>query len=260
MVIGVDAVEGDEVDGRVPVTVRGASGTLADDSGDFYSWSLQGNCLSYSEGGDSDGGCLDEVFTDVGLGADLASQIQSATILTQEVDGRWYLSPLATLVASARDVVADLDADDVAGVLGVPQFGGVDGQLADGETAEATLDDPYGTAVFEMDVPAGKVLSACSDSNGWWIYGPDGTPADGRAVLAADGGRYRVLASGVGELTSVSVTPALSDVQTATVPWSFRPVGRGLRQPPGHREPHRGRTADDRHRRRRRRGGHQPER
>lgn len=225
----VDAVEGEEIDGRVPVTIRGATGTLvADEGDDVYSWTLQGNCISWVRNGDSDGGCLDEAFTEMGLGADLAAEFQSLTILTHEVDGRWYLSPLATLVADARNVVADLDADDVTGVLGVPQFGSVDAELTEGATAEAELTDPFGSALFQMEVPAGKVFSVCSDnSDGWVIFGPDGRPTGTQAVHSVDGGTYRVLAYGGGQTTSISLTPGLSEVQSVPVPGTVPALGDG---------------------------------
>jgi hypothetical protein len=223
----VDVVAADEVDGRVPVTVRSASGGLYDDDRDYTSWSLDRNCLSYNEDGDTDGGCLDEVFDEMGLGADLAANFESLTILTQEVDGRWYLSPMATVVSEVRGVVTGLDADDVAAMLDVRQFGGVDGRLEDGATLDGTSGDWSRPALYEMEVPAGSVFSTCVEGDALaYLYGPDGRPTGEGAVLATDGGRYRVAVSGPeGEETSFSISPVLSSVEEISVPTTVAAEG-----------------------------------
>lgn len=221
----VDATAGEKVDDRVPVTVRSASGTFAGGNGS-YSWTLDRNCISYSGNGDSDGACLDEVLAREGISSQIVDGLPSLTLLTQEVDGRWYLSPLATVVSQARHVLVEFDTDDVAELLGVPQFGGVDGQLEVGKTLDGSVAEPYGYALYEMEVPAGKVFTPCVDDAGSWsIYGPDGRPAGGEAAFAADGGRYRVIVN-AGETTSLSITPMLSDVQSVTVPADV-PAGGG---------------------------------
>jgi hypothetical protein len=219
MIDPVDVVEGEAVDGRVPVSVRSASGVLTDHQ-EYVSWSLDGNCLSWVENGDADGACLEDVLADEGIDPGLADRFESVTLLTQEIDGRWYLSPLATLVAEARDAVAGMDADAVAAVLGVPQFGDVDGELEEGATTEGETAGWHAPALYEVDVPAGEVLSACVDGQAdAFVYGPDGRPAGADAVLASDGGRYRVLVAGEddGEV-SFQVTPTLSSVEKVSVP------------------------------------------
>lgn len=213
----VDAEEGEEVDDRVPVTVRSASGSLSTGD-DFFTWTLDRNCLSYTEDGDADGACLDEILDDSGLGSDLASEFDALTLLTHEVDGRWYLSPLATLVAEARTAVDALDADTVTALLGVPQFGTVDAQLEAGAAVEGSLDGMNDYALYEMDVPAGSVLSTCIEDAGiGGIYGPDGRPVNGSPALATDGGRYRVLVTGANS-DSFSLTPEVSALEELTVP------------------------------------------
>jgi len=235
LTVDVTVTEGDEVDDRTPVTVRSAAGTVLDDDGDYSSWSLDRNCLTVvDDDGDSEGACLDEAFAGMGVGSDLAARFPALTVLTQEVDGRWYLSPLATLVAETRDAVTAMDADDVAGVLGVPQFGGVDGELEDGVPVEGSIADTD-TALYEMDVSAGQVVSFCMDSDPdayvWaWLYGPDGRAADESAVLATDGGRYRLLVgntTGDGGTVPFSVTPTLSTVEEVTVPATVPADGGG---------------------------------
>jgi hypothetical protein len=222
----VNATAGDEVDDRVPVTIRSANGSLADDR-NFITWTLDRNCLSYVENGDPEGGCLDQALTDAGVRSEVASEFPSLTLLTQEVDGRWYLSPMATVVAETRRLVARLDADDVASLLHVPQFGGVDGQLEEGKTLDGSVEQPYDYALYEMDVPAGKVFSPCVDNSaGWSIYGPDGRPTSSQAVLAEDAGRYRVLVVG-GESGSFSISPTLSSVEEVTVPSTVPAAGGG---------------------------------
>lgn len=219
MIDSVDVVEGDEVDGRVPVTVRSASGVLTDHY-DYVSWSLDRNCLSWVEDGDADGACLEEVLSEEGIDPALAGRFESLTLLTQEIDGRWYLSPLATLVTEARDAVAGMDADAVAAVLGVPQFGDVDGDLEEGTTTEGTSAGWHAPALYEIDVPAGEVLSACVDGQAdAFVYGPDGRPAGANAVLASEGGRYRVLVAGEddGEV-SFRITPTLSSLEAVSLP------------------------------------------
>lgn len=219
--LSVDKVEsekGDEVDDRVPVTIKSASGTASDDHGDSYSWSLDRNCFSYSGNGDSDGACLQDVLADEGFAPDLAAQFPSLTLLTQEKDGRWYLSPMATVVGQVRKAVNKFDTDDVAGLLGVPQFGGVDGQLKDGEPIEGTVDEPYAHSLYEMDVPAGKVFSTCvQDGVGLGIYGPDGRLVDGSAALAEKGGRYRAMVSRE-DTGTFTITGRIADVEEAPVP------------------------------------------
>ena len=223
----LDATEGDEVDDRTPVTVRSASGTVVDDDGDYTSWTLDRNCLTVvDDDGDSEGSCLDEVFTEMGVGSDLASRFPALTLLTQEVDGRWYLSPLATLVGQTRDAVAGMDTDDVAGMLGVPQFGSVEAQLEDGVPVDGSLDGPADLALYEIDVPAGQVVSFCldgdSDGDVWaGLYRPDGRGADYSADLATDGGRYRVMvgnATGEEGAAPFTLTPVLSSVEDVSLP------------------------------------------
>ena len=226
----VQATEGDEVDDRVPVTVRSASGAVVDDDGDYTSWTLDRNCLTtVDDDGDSDGACLDEVLADMGLGSDAAADFPALTLLTQEVDGRWYLSPLATLVSEARDAVAGMDADDVASMLGVPQFGAVEGTLTAGEAVDGTFEDWYEPVLYELDVPAGKVVSACVEGGDAYLYGPDGRPAGGSAVLAAEGGTYRALVYAWEDSGSYDITARLSDVTQVTVPGTV-PAGDGCGQ------------------------------
>jgi hypothetical protein len=228
-IVSVDAVAGGEVDDRVPVTVRSASGGLYDDDGDYTSWSLDGNCLSWSDGRDTDGGCVDEVVDELGLGTDLAARFDSLTILTQEVDGRWYLSPMATVVSELRGAVAAMDADDVSDVLGVPQFGGVDGQLADGVSIDGSSGGRTDPALYEVEVPAGSVFSPClvGDVDAL-VYGPDGRPAGDSAVVATDGGRYRVVVTGQGDgETPFSISPVLSSVEPVTLPATVAPAAGG---------------------------------
>jgi hypothetical protein len=230
----VDATEGDEVDGRVPVTVRSASGSLAAD-GEYYTWDLDRNCVSYSGDDDSDGGCLDTALADLGLGDDVASRFPALRLLTEEVDGRWYISPLATLAADARDVVAGMDADDVASLLQVPQFGGVDGQLTEGRSVNGSWAD-HDQQLYEMDVPAGKVLSACVQGGDAYLYRPDGRPVGGATVLADEGGTYRALVYPWEDSATYEVRTRLSDVTDLTVPATVPPAeggcgGRVLRFP-----------------------------
>jgi hypothetical protein len=208
------------------VTVRSAAGGLTDDDGDYTAWTLDQNCLSWNEDGDADGGCLPEVFEEMGLGTDMASRFDALTVLTSEVDGRWYLSPVATIVAEMRNAVAGLDADTVATMLGVPQFGEVDGRLEADVTVEGTTEGWDDAALYEMTVPAGTVLSTCFEGDLYpWIYGPDGRRSNQAAVLAADGGDYRVLVPGGAEGTAAfSLRPVLSSVEEVTVPSTVPPA------------------------------------
>jgi zinc-ribbon domain len=225
-IVSLVATEGEDVGGRVPVTVQSASGGLYDDDGDYTSWTLDGNCVSWNDRGRTDGGCLDEVFDEMNLsGTDLVTRFDALTLLTQEVDGRWYLAPLATLVSEARDAVAGLDADALASMLGVPQFGGVDGTLVEGETVDGSIDNRRLPALYEIDVPAGRVFSTCIDGDVHaYLYGPDGRPTGHGAVLATDDGRYRVVVAGAEDGTSFSLRPVLSSVEEITVPGTAAPA------------------------------------
>ncbi|MCA0144899.1 zinc ribbon domain-containing protein [Blastococcus sp. LR1] len=222
--VSLDLVEGDEIDDRVPVTVRSASGNVYDDDGDSIFWSLDKNCVSWNDAGDTDGGCLDEAFDEMGLGADLAGRFEAATVLTEEVDGRWYLAPVATAVNEVRDGVAGMDADAVASLLGVPQFGGVDGTLADGASVDGAVAGWERPALYEMDVPAGSVFAPCLDRDDVYgvIYGPDGRPTGGSAAVATDGGRYRVLVVS-GNSAPFSLAATTSTVEQVSVPTSITP-------------------------------------
>jgi hypothetical protein len=134
---------------------------------------------------------------------------------------------MATVVTDVRRVVAKLDADDVAELLRVPQFGGVDGHLVKGKSLHGSVDRPYASALYEMDVPAGKVFSACvEDGMGPWIYGPDGRPVGAPAVLSKNGGHYRVLAS-KDEAGSFTITPELTTVEPVSIPGSIPAGGDG---------------------------------
>jgi hypothetical protein len=228
----LDVVAGDEVDGRVPVTVRSAAGGVTDGDGDYTAWRLDGNCLNWTEpDGDSDGGCLPDLLAEEGLGGDLASGFDSLTLLTQEVDGRWYLSPVATAVADLRTVVSGMDADTVASTLGAPQFGGVDGTLEDGTPVTGEVQGWQGPALYEVAVPAGQVLSTCAEGDVFpYLYAPDGRPLERDAVLATDAGTYRVLVGGQGEGNAASpftIRAALSSVEEITVPVTVPPVQGG---------------------------------
>ncbi|MGY1831657.1 hypothetical protein ACI8AA_14695 [Geodermatophilus sp. SYSU D01180] len=225
-ITSVDAVAGEEVGDHTPVTVRSASGGVYDDDGDYTSWTLDRTCVSWNEDGDTDGACLDEVFADEGLAPETAAGLDALTVLTQEVDGRWYLSPLATLVADVRQAVSDMDADAVATVLGVPQFGGVDGRLEDGATVDGTAawNQP---ALYEIDVPAGSVVSTCVEGDAYAsLYGPEGRPAGEGAGLATEGGVHRVVVVGTGdEPEGFTLRPVLSSVEQVTLPAVVEPTG-----------------------------------
>jgi hypothetical protein len=219
--LNVDAIEtsaGEEVDGRVPVTVRTASGSVVAGD-DYYDWSLDRNCVSVRDDGGTEGVCLDEAFAEAGLSPEMAAQFPELRILTIEEDGRWYLSPLATLVSSARNAVADLEGDDVLAALGVPQFGTVTGELTEGVPVEGSLADPSDHALYEVDVPAGEVLDVCVDGDvDSRVYGLDRRPSPGGAMTSADGGTYRVLVRGQGSGQGFTVEAATSAVEDLAVP------------------------------------------
>ncbi|MBM7806963.1 hypothetical protein JOD57_002800 [Geodermatophilus bullaregiensis] len=218
---------GEEVGGRVPVTVRSASGSVYDDDGDSTSWSLDLACLSWNEDGDTDGVCLDEALADEDVAPGIAAGIDSLTVLTQEVDDRWYLSPLATLVSHAREAVAAMDADAVATTLGVPQFGGVDDRLEDGVTVSGTAAGSADHAVYEMDVSAGSVLSACVEGDAYaFLYRPDGRPAGLGATVATTTGPHRVVVEAAGDGSEdFTLRPTLGTVERVSLPAEVEPAG-----------------------------------
>jgi hypothetical protein len=221
------AEAGEEAADLVPVTVRSASGGVYDDDGDYTSWSFDRTCLSWNEDGDTDGGCLDEAFADEGVDPGAATGIDSLTVLTQEVDGRWYLNPLASLVSQARGAVAAMDVDAIATTLGVPQFGGVDGDLEEGVTVTGAATGPGDYAVYEMDVPAGSVFSTCVEGEASaTLYGSDGRPVGHGATVVTEGGVHRVVVTGAGgEHTDFTLRPVLGDVEQVTLPADIRPAG-----------------------------------
>lgn len=224
----LDLVEGEERDGRVPVTVRSAAGSgVADD--DYVSWTLDGNCVTISEDGDTETGCLDEVVDQGRIGRLVAAEVPRLTLLTSERDGRWYLNPLATLVTTARDAVGALEGDDVLTLFDVRQYGSVTGELESGTPVDGTIDVDTGDALYEIAATAGEALTFCMDEGDAYgtVFGPDGRRLYGDTVVPQEDGTYRVLVRGEpgGSYTLIGES---SPIDELAVPGEVSAAGGGV--------------------------------
>jgi hypothetical protein len=123
------------------VTVRAVSGRSEDGS-----FTYRAGCVTTDSS--SKPACIDDDFTRL-------SKLSTPFVVTEQVDGRWRVSVVATVLEYLRIAVLQGDPDAAYLVLGVPQLSAVAATVDSGRTAPVTLNQA-GYAHVVVTAPAGS--------------------------------------------------------------------------------------------------------
>lgn len=206
-----------EVDGDVALVTVTASGTYPDGG----RWTADAECIRFADpGAHAPGdGCADaeydrygSFFGLVGVNGDgEVTSVASVPITVVQRDGRWYVSPIATVTDAVAAGVDRIDERYVYSFLGLEEMLPADGELALGREVNLPARTSY-ASVYEFDGRAGQRVvgvtaadDAPTDEN-WFgfasgvIVGPDGEEVpDSHGVLEnmvvelPQDGRYRLI-------------------------------------------------------------------
>lgn len=185
--------------GSAEVAISSASGVTSS-GGDSARWSLEGTCLNVISSGDRSNQCRAELDAESGV-SELANATPNFFVSITSYHGRWYISPVQTVLRYVQLMVDKLTDRQVLAMFDLRQFAKPDGALAAGASVKGTLNrGQYGVYTFDVATP-GPVLACTNggsaDTNvSAYVYRPSGRPADevtGGIYIADQGGSYRVV-------------------------------------------------------------------
>ncbi|MET1003302.1 MAG: hypothetical protein ABWZ15_15950 [Acidimicrobiia bacterium] len=201
----VDAFSaGSEIDGDTALVTINASGQYGDDG----TWSVTDNCLAGESGEDSFALCQAGTF-DGGFSLSLVGMGNPAEplrVLAVEREGRWFVSPVGSVVSLLHRVAENVTQEEVYSFLGLYNELPVDDVLTFGEPAELVVRSTPN--IYTFDGTAGQeIIGTAMNDNGedgyFGLYpiliGPDGEEIedswgmfDGQPTVLPETGTYRI--------------------------------------------------------------------
>ena len=185
--------------GTADVAISSANGTAAYGR-DSARWRLEGTCLNVTGSSDRSNECLAQINPEAGS-ATLADSVPSAFVSVTNHHGKWYVSPVQTLLRYGELLVQKLTDRQALAMFNARQFAKPDGPVApNGSLKGSLVSGQYGVYTYDVAAP-GPVL-ACTSSGDRnsnvdaALYAPDGRPAQyllDDIYMAEQTGQYRVV-------------------------------------------------------------------
>ena len=193
-----------EIDGDTALVTINASGQYGDDG----TWSVTDNCLAGESDEDSfalcQAGTFDGVFSLSLMG--MGNPAEPLRVFAVEREGRWFVSPVGSVVGLLEQVAENVTQEEVYSFLGLYNELPVDAALTFGEPAELIVRSTPN--IFTFDGTAGQeILGAAMNDDGEYGYfglypiliGPDGDEIedswvmfDGQPIVLPETGTYRI--------------------------------------------------------------------